>query len=76
MLRTCTYIGKHIDIPPNLLLQKSVENNMNIKNKKLNVVKYAVKHIFVKLLCPRLAILLNCIYIQIESIESFFPIGV
>ena len=76
MLRTCKNIGKHLDIPPNLLSQKSVENTMNRKNKNLNIVKYAVKPIFVKLFCPRLAILLNCIYIQIEKIESFFPVGV
>ena len=36
MLRTCNYIGKHLDIPPNLLSRKSVENNMNRKNKKFD----------------------------------------
>ena len=65
-----TISEKHFDIPPNLLSQNSVTNNMNRKNKKIEhreigINESAVKHIFVKLLCPRLAILLNCIYIQI-----------
>ena len=63
-----TISEKHFDIPPNLLSQKSVKNNMNRKNKKIEhrEIGIAVKHIFAKLLRPRLAILLNCIYIQIE----------
>ena len=54
-----------MNIPPNLLSQKSVKNNMNRKNKKIEhreIGINAVKHIFVKLFCSRLAILLNYLH--------------
>ena len=61
---------KTFGCPTKPIITRWIENSMNKKNKKLNIVQWGsvdvAKHIFVKPFCPRLATLLTCIYIQIE----------